>query len=314
MKKMLTLLTTLFGILAFSVEGSAAIQCRQFFDLTKKGSYLFQTSDAKQVSFRIDGNPRADKIYVLLSGIDKSMSEWDRLLPMMLENDSKAAYVRIDLFGQGETGEMNHTSKSSIPYEAQVQLLREFIRVQGLNGKDITFISHSYGGAIATKFVQENPNLIRRNILIAPFVDNLEIHQPGIGPFYAWSKFMSEFAGLKGFYEASVGNSAALGTIISWPAYQAIRPSENKLSNVLALTEGVREVRMTEAISEAGTTETSIIYSGLDELIPSSGHLQLWKNVPETSQGLLLRIPATHESVVLNTKQVFDALLQLLTD
>lgn len=312
MKKILFLFTALFGILTFSSHGMAAVQCSQLFNLTKKGSALFTDSQSKQIAFRIDGNPHSEKVYLLLSGIDKSMSEWERLLPMMLENDSSAAYVRIDLFGQGETAELNQTSKRSISYEDQVQLLNEFIAAQGFHTKELNFISHSYGGAIATKFVQENPDLIKRNILIAPFVDNLEIHQPGVGPFIAWSKFVSEFTGLKDFYELSIGSSAAFGTIMTWPAYQAIRKSENKLTDVLALTEGVRHVGMTEAISQAGATETSIIYSGLDELIPASGHLLLWKHVPETSRGQMLRIPASHESVILNAKQVFDALLQIL--
>lgn len=312
MKKLLFLFIAIIGIFIFSTKVLAEGQPLQKSALNRKGFSVFTNSEAKKIAFHIEGNRSAKTIYLFLSGIDKNMSEWDRLVPLMLKNDPTAAYVRIDLFGQGQTAEMNPSKQTLISYEKQVSLLKEFLATPKFRGKNINFISHSYGGAIATKFVQENPNVITKNILVAPFVDNLEVHQPGVGPFLAWSKFVSEFTGLQSFYELNVGTGTALTTILTWPAYQAVRQSETRLTNVLALTEGVRDIGMTNAISKAGQTQTSIIYSGLDELIPTSGHMHLWDNIPETSRGFLFRIPATHESVILNADQVFEAISQIL--
>lgn len=296
------------------LESMAQRQCYTLFGLTKSGAQTFLNSKKESIAFRIEGNISSKKVYLFLSGLDKNMSEWDRLLKLMMPKDPQAAYVRIDLFGQGETAEMNPTSESTIHFSRQVELLQDFIQSQGLSGKEINFISHSYGGAIASRYVQENPDAIRRNILLAPFVDNLEIHQPGVGPFLAWSKFVSEISGLKALYEFNTQTSGTIGTTLTWPAYKLFHKTDNRLRDVLALTNGVRDVGMSNALRHAGSTETSVIVSSLDELIPITGHLFLWKDIPEESQGFFLNVIATHEAVSLNPDQVFEQISKVIPE
>lgn len=299
--------------MTFSMPVQASIQCHSLFNTTTaKGSSIFVNSKKEAVAFRIDGHSTSEKVILFLNGIDKNLNEWDRLLALMLKRDPTAAYVRIDLFGQGETSDMNPLTTNSISYKRQIQLLQNFISSQGFQNKDLTLISHSYGGAIASKYIQQNPDVVKKNIMISPFIDNLEIHQPGFGPFLAWTKYLSELTGLKGFYDLNIQLGASVGTVLTWPSYQLIRNSESKLHNVLALSEGVRDVEMNQSAEASGSTQTSIIYARLDELIPASGHLDLWEHIPEASRGSLLRIAATHESVLLNTPQVFEAVTSLL--
>lgn len=284
----------------------AALQCANFFGLTNKGAHFFETSKSDKIAIKVEGNLQSEEVFVFLNGLDRDMSDWDKVLGLMKADNPDAMYVRLDLFGQGETASMN--PKSKLPYTLQTEMLKEMFAKLGLAGKKVTFISHSYGGAIAAKFVQENPNAVAQNIMISPFVDFLETHHPSFSPVFSFAKTFSYAFGLKDAYEASIQLNSTLGTTLTWPAFQLLRQTPGKLSDVIELTNGVRDIGMNQAVSAAGATRTSLIYSGLDELIPTSAHLEVWENVPEQSRGSIIRIPATHESVTLQPQAVFEAI------
>lgn len=282
------------------------------FGTTARGSSILITSQQEKIAVRVEGSvAQSQKVFLFLNGIDRDMSVWDQVLSLMKEQHPNAAYVRLDLLGQGETSDLTPLAK--IHFSQQVQVLKEIYDSLALNKKEVTFISHSYGGAIATRFVQEHPDAVAHNILIAPYVDFLETHHPMFSPYLSTIKAFSYAFGFKEAYEANIQLNSAWGTFITWSSYQLLKQTPAKLNDVIALTHGVRDVGMNQALEQAGSTRTSMIYGSLDELIPASAHIEMWSHVPATSQGSLIRIAATHDSVNLAPQMVFEALQSEIT-
>lgn len=302
---------SLFMSLAVSAASAAAPICSSLFPVDIGGMQIFQKGSGPQMAYRESGDISAQNVIVFLNGIDKDSHEWDGVRDRLMTKKVSAHYLQLDLIGQGETAKLN-SQVQEIPYQEQIKLLQDFLASKNLNGKNLILIGHSYGGGIAARYIHDNPGAVKSAVLINPFVDNLEFHQPVVGPMMAWTQFFSAMSGLGGLYEAQLQLSADMAALATWPVYNYLDRAKADLPHILSLTYGIRNLGMTAAVSNPGSTRMNLVISGLDELIPTEAHMQLWAHVPEANRGLFQRLPLTHESVVQAPDQITEAIAKAL--
>lgn len=308
------LVATILLSLWISTASAAPLLCAGIFTSgasTSSGTQVFQkNAQSPRMAYQVSGDTSAETVIVFLNGIDKSSREWDQVRDIMIAKKTPASYIQLDLLGQGQTAQLSPTTH--IPYEQQVQLLKDFLDSRSLHGKKLVLIGHSYGGGIAARFVHDHPGIAHSVVLVNPFVDNLESYQPVIGPMMAWARHYAAMTGASAVYESHIQISADLGAISSWPMYAYSGRADAELSNVLALTHGIRYLGMTESVSAPGNTIIHLVISSWDEMIPEAAHDDLFDHIPANNRGVYLVMPVSHESVVNSPQQVVKAIDQAL--
>lgn len=272
---------------------------------------VFRTSHSERVSYRLTGPASAKRIFVFLNGIDKNMSQWDQVISEMKSQNSKDLYLQVDLLGQGRTSDVNPLYTDRIAYQEQVRILDELLSFVRKQNHEVVIVGHSYGGGIGARYVADHPGAVKTVIMISPFVDHLEVYQPGLGPFMWMAKSAAEMMGLKEFYETNVQLGSELGTAANWMTYSFFHQSEGHIADVINLTRGIRDLDMAGALRKAGTTEMNLVISQYDEVVPPAAHHHLWQNVPDQNRGDLVTLYSTHESVTLFPKKISDLVIEL---
>jgi len=265
-----------------------------------------------EVAYTVSGDFDAKTAVIFLPGLERDQSEFQSVENKMLAQKPHLLSVRLDLLGQGATGKRMQVT-TEIEFQDQLTLLDHLLATKELAGKKIVLVGHSYGGGIAARYAADRPGVVKDVILVAPFVDHLEIHQPGVGPMMAFTKFWLDFSNLGAFYESAVGMSSEAGSLMTWPAYSMLNGVDANVGHVLAMTRGIRNIKMTEAVSKMDArTRVSFVISQFDELIPGPAHLQLWNAVPPASQGAYYPIWASHNGVQLLPSFVATPVLNIL--
>lgn len=294
-------------VLLLTHQSFASGMCSQlFFEASQKAVTVFQTHDAKKLSYKISGDPDSPNVVLFLNGLDKNYNAWNEVRDIILDKHPHVQYIQLDLLGQGETSRLNR-SQTTIPYQNQIEALKEFISNQKLNEKNLILIGHSYGGGIAARFTRDNPNIVKRAILISPFVDNLETYA---GPAMAMIKSSYEMFGLKSLYDAQVQSAFAMGVNAFWNPKSSPAQTSNK-SDVIALTGGIRNINMRQSIAQINHTTVDFIISNKDELIPNRAHSELYDHLSPENRGYFLRINASHDSPTTAPENLAAALLHI---
>lgn len=269
-------------------------------------------ANGKRIVFESFGAPNAETQVLFLNGIDKGLSQWTRVRESLQFKHPDWGFTQVDLLGQGKTAELNPTEGASISYRAQVDALKILIQDRGLSGKKLILVGHSYGGGIAARLIKENPGLVKEAVLVSPFVDHLETHQPGVGPVMWWAKQWSEMMGLRGLYEANVQMGSDAGAMMTWPMYSFWHSTNSRLTDVMALSRGIRDLQMDQSLRGAGSTRISILSAQMDELIPVTAHAALWSQIPASARGRFGLLTTTHESVTTAPDLVAREILRTL--
>jgi pimeloyl-ACP methyl ester carboxylesterase len=294
-------------------EASASVYCRAVHNLKTDQLRMFETTQKKQIVFETHGNEQAETQVVFLNGIDKDLSQWTRVRQQMQIERPDWGFTQIDLLGQGKTSDLNPSKDSSIPFQEQVAALKQMILDRGLDQKNLILIGHSYGGGIAARLIKENPGMVRETVLISPFVDHLETHQVGVGPIMWWMKQWSHMTGMKALYDMNVQMGSDMGTMMTWPVYSFWHASGARVTDVMALSKGIRDLNMDQSVSAAGTTRIHMLVSQMDELIPTTAHSLLWARVPKENRGRFGLMVSTHESVTTAPGLVSGEILKTLS-
>lgn len=299
-----------FGLIAARADSA---YCRSILrsETTNRQDRVFRTSQSERVVYRLTGRANAQRVFVFLNGIDKNMSQWDQVILEMKSQNSNDLYLQVDLLGQGRTSDLNPLYTDRIAYQEQVRIVGELLSSIKAQNQEVVFVGHSYGGGIGARYIAEHPGVVKSMIMISPFVDHLEIYQPGLGPFMWMAKSAAEMMGLKDFYEVNVQLGSELGTAANWMTYSFFHQSEGHIADVINLTRGIRDLDMAGAMKDAGTTEMNLVISQFDEVVPPAAHHHLWQNVPKGNRGHLMTLYSTHESVTLFPKKISDLVIEL---
>lgn len=296
----------LFVMMAVLLAGSAkaAFLCSEAFskdsERAQNQSTVFTGQSGWKIVYRFSGPAKPKARILFLNGIDKDMTEWDSMRAAIAEKYPDAAFAQVDLVGQGQAGELNRSKidplKSEISYSVQTALLRELIRKEGWDNENLVIIGHSYGGGIAARLNAETHGMVKEVVLVAPFVDFLETQQPGVGPFMAAQKMFFEMWGLRSVYDYMVGAGTETGMIATWLPYSMVKGPKSSLSNIIALTRGIRDLNMAGSVQNAGDTKISLIGFTHDEVVPPPAIASLWENIPNANRGEFNVLFGTHES------------------
>lgn len=266
-----------------------------FADLPIAESVIHTTEDGLRVLYRTSGSKSPKARILFLNGIDKDMSEWSGLRSTMEKRYPEAAFVQVDLIGQGKSAEMN-SSASEIHFSLQVRVLKDLIEKNGWDQEPLIVVGHSYGGGIAARLNAEHPGRIQEIILAAPFADFLETKQPGIGPFLMAQKMAMDAWGLGPWYEMMVSTTTESGMAATWLPYSTMKQSKSTLKNVIAMTRGIRQLNMDQAVANPGDARISIIAFTHDEVVPPHALMSMWNRIPEANRGQFRLMMGTHEA------------------
>lgn len=305
----------IFALVALSIVQASAepLSCVGLF-VGEQPSVL-ELKDKTKIAYREVGSQESDTVIVMLNGLGKDMNQWNEVRDHLLDAREKslgALLVQVDLFGEGWTGELNNDSNDFvIHFQEQVGLLHQLIKAKW-PGKKLVIAGHSYGGGIAARYAREFPSEVEQLILLAPFVDNLETHQPIVGPIYAWARATSELFGFKALYDTAVMTQSSFAMSSLWLAYGLVEPTHSTLPEVMALTRGNRDLQMTESVQHTGSTRVNLILSAGDAIVPYLAHASLWNAIPQANRGREILIPSLHDSVSLMPMTVAHNMRQIL--
>ena len=259
---------------------------------------ILHTRRGASVAIRRRGRADASSQVLFLNGIDRDMSQWSKLIDQLSSRDANAAYLQVDLLGQGQTAKWAGSPKQALPYELQIELLEDLSQASKLSpDQSLTIVGHSYGGGIAVKFAQLHPRLVRRLVLIAPYVDNLEHYQIGAGPILMWTKTWFEMFGAEKMYRDYFHLANESWMKASWSTYRAMKGSSANLDDVIALTRGIEDLGMTQAVVGLTDVKVDMVVASFDEVIPMAAHLLLFNHIPQDSRGSFKVLMSTHEIV-----------------
>jgi pimeloyl-ACP methyl ester carboxylesterase len=118
--------------------------------------------------FFVDYSPpkNAKPTVVLLNGLTYSTKQWDVFAKQLIFEGY--GVVRYDMFGMGQTLLGNLPVLKEIEYRQQVHDLKELLEKLNVP-KPYNLVGLSYGGAIATEFGAQYPQLTGKLVLMAPF-------------------------------------------------------------------------------------------------------------------------------------------------
>jgi|GEM_PF-3720889 len=263
------------------------------------------------ISMEETGSRNSQNVVIFLSGLERDRSQFTKVEQQMRRTWNDFISIRIDLLGQGQTAR-TMGPQTSIQPEDQETILESVLARPELQGKHIILVGHSYGGGIAAKFAADHPNVVSDLILIAPFVDNLEIHQPLVGPSMDWMRYWAKFMQMGSVYDSAVQGTSEMGSVLTWPTYKLMQGIDANLMDVLAMTRGIRHLDMNAAVANLQNIRVHMLISSLDELIPTPAHKALWELVPEPSRGTFQFMPSTHNSVTYHPAMVSEQILRIL--
>jgi pimeloyl-ACP methyl ester carboxylesterase len=140
---------------------------------------------------------------VLLHAAGSSGAQWRGMLPHLTP---RYRVITPDLYGHGRTDAW--PDPDTLTHEDQAALLKAIVEHTGIGPFDL--VGHSYGGATALRYILQNPDMVKRLVVIEPmllnllidageddvlaelykmskgFLNSVETH----GPEYAWKEFL----------------------------------------------------------------------------------------------------------------------------
>jgi pimeloyl-ACP methyl ester carboxylesterase len=257
----------------------------------------FSLSTGERLAVRQRGSSAADTVVIFLNGIDQELTQWNEIAQSLSGSRPDALYVQLDLFGQGQTAKMNKRTNQAIPFAKQIAALNELIERNGWHRKNLVLVGHSYGGGIAARYAAEYPGRVSNAVLIAPFVDDLEVYQPGVGPAMWALRMAAEMTGFRELYDANVMMGSRAAMAASWQMHSFTTGTHADLGDVMALTEGVRNIGMTQTMQALGKTQVSLGIAVFDEMIPVTGHMNLWASIPSANRRTSKNFLSGHDAV-----------------
>lgn len=222
---------------------------------------------------------------VVLNGLTYSTKQWDRFANSL----HKMGYglVRYDMIGMGQTLVKYAPVFRKIELADQVTDLKALISQLGLSR--VNLLGLSYGGGVAIAFAAQNPSMVDKLILMAPFTQPVEGQDQWIkGQIWATRQLQpwntSSDDELYDFFLKQ----------IVYTTYPAAEPSvlENpfKLEAVFRLVQGIRKWSFVEAARSLPTNSVHMIIAGEDQYIPLETLEKFWNEIPSSSRASLMII------------------------
>ncbi|PPR25430.1 MAG: Soluble epoxide hydrolase [Alphaproteobacteria bacterium MarineAlpha10_Bin3] len=112
------------------------------------------------------GDAGSGDIVVLMHAAGSSGAQWRGVLPHLT---GRYRVITPDLYGHGRTDFW--PDPDTLRHEDQAALLHAVLRDIGATSIDL--VGHSYGGTTALRLMLQNPDLVRRFVIIEPMLLNL---------------------------------------------------------------------------------------------------------------------------------------------
>ncbi len=177
----------------------------QYTKLESKTMPIFQYNGAS-VHY---GDAGSGELLVLMHAAGSSGAQWRGVLPHLTD---RYRVITPDLYGHGRTDFW--PDPDTLRHEDQAALLHAVLREVGATSVDM--VGHSYGGATALRLMLQNPDLVRRFVVIEPMLLNLLV-DAGEDDVLADLYVMA-----KGFLH----NVEALGPEAAWKTFLDFRNGE----------------------------------------------------------------------------------------
>lgn len=137
--------------------------------------------------YQLEGKDGGDLV-VLVHGGRVPMWTWDKLVQSL--KDAGFKVLRYDMYGRG------HSDRPAVTYNRQLYQRQLLELVDALDlAKKFDLIGFSLGGATAVNFTAQNPERVRKLVLIAPVIKNFKV--PSVFRIPILGEFVARLFGVK---------------------------------------------------------------------------------------------------------------------
>ncbi len=250
--------------------------------------------------------PKGRPVLVCIHGLTTPSQVFRPLIPGLV--DMGFHVLTYDLYGRGY---------SDRPRGAQtrhffIRQLRDLLKYQGVEG-DVTLLGYSMGGSIATVFAYEEPERLRRLILLAPAG---LLHAPG-----PLAEIARKVPGFGDWLMLSLGGwslrRAAAGSLAHGSAVRSLtqgQPDETRLRGYLPAVLSSQRNMLAEVLEEEHGALAKLrlpvhaIWGERDTVIPIQALARLADCNRSARQTVVAG--AGHEIAVTHARQVLDAIAE----
>ena len=136
--------------------------------------------------YKLEGKDGGDLV-VLVHGGRVPMWTWDK--PVQALTDAGFKVLRYDMYGRG------YSDRPEVTYNRYLYQRQLLELVDALGFAKFDLIGFSLGGATATNFTAQNPERVRKLVLIAPVIKNFKV--PSIFRIPILGEFVGRLFGVK---------------------------------------------------------------------------------------------------------------------
>ena len=237
-------------------------------------------------------DPKAPTV-MLLNGLTYSTRQWESFAQVLRSRG--ISVLRYDMFGMGNTLLRYGPVLSVIPYQFQVETLKALLEKLKI-ASPYNLVGLSYGGAIATAFGAEFPELTGRLFLMAPYTRPLEEQDKWIKSQIWQNRQMFPFnpASDDELYDYFLRQ-------IIYTTYPAAEPIsvENplKLEGIFRLVQGVRKWDSKKAVKRLPEGSVYLMIAEKDQYIKRSVMDEFWTWVPDLAKAEIGLVPNSEHKI-----------------
>ncbi len=223
----------------------------------------------------------------LLNGLTYSTKQWDLLVTALDQIDPHIGLVLYDMVGMGETLLANAPANYEIPFDDQIQDLKDLHTVLKIPGP--TFLAGlSYGGGMVLDYLALYPDDFTQFIAMSPFLARLPEQDKWIKDKVEWNHILYPFdprsdEELYNWYLQVLINS-------TYPAAEPIiLENPFKLEAVYRMVKGALNWNAVAVAPGFKGAKLHLMSGEADAYVPLASQLEFWQKVP----------PAAHLSAII---------------
>jgi pimeloyl-ACP methyl ester carboxylesterase len=293
-------------LIGFSVS-QGAVTCRQVFKDLEITNLFVKVLDGKYEMGYDRSVPRNARNKVIYLGGNGLSFHHSRQLAYHMGALTKN-FIRLDMLEVGTTLRRSIEKADGpyrmqdIPIEKQAQAVIEAI--EALSSNKVIIVGLSYGGAVAAQVAKMRPDLVKRLMLVGPYVRDLKYTSPQFAEIPGWNIFASAQV-WNPMYHLSRSQALESGFMKLIPGPMMIF-RDYYLEGVNKLSDGVYRFDLTDVLKEV-TVKTDILYGQKEDFIHPKFFHQSWEALPKPSRGNLVELQGgLHDLVTQAPKFVAD--------
>ncbi len=229
---------------------------------------------------------------ILLNGLLYDQNRWGETCKYLSELSYNL--LTFDFYGQGRTVENNDIPTQPISLDNQVEDLYQLI-IQEVGNKPVILVGLSYGGAVAQKFGVKYPNLIKKILLVAPYIQPINKLESIIEQQSYWTNLFVPYMSFSDCFDFHLKNLMGIEVFKD-------KLEKGNLDNIhvhnegtFRLAQGIKHLHINPSdLKKLSKKSVSMLIPKYDEYTSVLDYLAFWNKIPSTVKSNVEILPTVH--------------------